>query len=211
MSEDIDVLGDAKADYLAYKRKKLLAKLATEHSHLTLDQVAKLTTHGDYGDIVASISLQELYDHVGTSSESEVTIEELEPAPAPKKAAAPKRSAAKKKSTTKKKAVAKKAAAPKKPAKKPAKKPSSVIGKKADAGKKKPRLNRDTGYTEILKALKTAGEPCGRKSLEIATGYTGVQVRTFCKELAGMTPPKVMVLGAGGRGTTYDLAPPPKQ
>ena len=50
--------------------------------------------------------------------------------------------------------------------KKKAKKDAAVVGKqKADAGKTKPRLDREQGYKEILKALRTAGGPCGRKAL----------------------------------------------
>jgi len=123
---------------------------------------------------------------------------------------AKKRTKKKAKKPAKKKATSKKKE--KKPAKKKAKKTtkkkrSAAVkkdGRKADYGKKKPRLKRDQGYKEILAALKAAGEPCGRKALETATGYTGVQVRTFCKELAAQG--KVEVLGKGGRSTKYALS-----
>jgi hypothetical protein len=59
-----------------------------------------------------------------------------------------------------------------------------------------------------MAALKTAkskgADSLGRSALEEATGFTGVQVRTFAKKLA--EEGKVQVLGEGGRSTTYALA-----
>jgi len=195
MSTDIDVLGDAQADFQAYKRQKILNNLAGSHSHLTLAQLAKFVTHADHGEAAGAITLQELYDAVLASQSVQDVIADREEEEAKAVAAA--------KPKKPKKPTAKKAAAVKKKAKKDA----AVVGKqKADAGKTKPRLDREQGYKEILKALRTAGGPCGRKALEDATGYPGVQVRTFCKELAAQKPPKIVVLGKGGRGTQYDLA-----
>jgi len=203
-----DVLDD-KADYLAYKKTKTIEKLG-ERTHLTMAKIAKLVAHEEHGSIVGDITLQELID-VALPAAVAAALEEMgEDAPTPP-AAAP---AAGKKKVAKKAAApaAKKPAAAKKATKKVAKKPAAAkkasakaSGKKADYGKKKPRLQRDQGYKEILAALKAAGGPCGRGDLEEATGYTGVQVRTFCKELAAMTPPKVTVLGKGGRSTKYEL------
>jgi len=200
-----DVLDD-KADYLAYKKKKTVEKLG-ERTHLTMAKIAKLVAHEEHGSIVSDITLQELID-VALPAAVAAALEELgEDAPEPPEAPASR--PATKKKASKKAAVAKKPAAKKAAKKKAAaKKPSakSATGKKADYGKKKPRLQREQGYKEILAALKAAGEPCGRGDLEEATGYTGVQVRTFCKELAGLTPPKVTILGKGGRSTKYELA-----
>ena len=168
-------------------------------------KIAKLVAHEEHGSIVGDITLQELIDAALPAAVAEALEEQGDDDPAP--AGAPSRPATK---PAKKKAAAKKpAAAKKKPAAKKkaaAKKPSakSATGKKADYGKKKPRLQREQGYKEILAALKAAGEPCGRGDLEEATGYTGVQVRTFCKELAVLA--KVKILGKGGRSTKYELA-----
>jgi hypothetical protein len=202
-----DVLDD-KADYLAYKKKKTIEKLG-ERTHLTMAKIAKLVAHEEHGSIVGDITLQELIDAALPGAVAAALEEMGADAPAPPAAAPASRPAAKK--AAKKKASKKATAAKKKPAAKKkaaAKKPSAkaATGKKADYGKKKPRLKREQGYKEILAALKAAGEPCGRGDLEEATGYTGVQVRTFCKELAAMTPPKVKILGKGGRSTKYELA-----
>lgn len=199
-----DVLDD-KADYLAYKKKKTIEKLS-ERTHLTMAKIAKLVAHEEHGSIVGDITLQELIDAALPGAVAEALEEQGDdptpadppsrPAakPAKKKTAAAKKPAA----AAKKKPAAKKKAAAKKPSAK------SATGKKADYGKKKPRLQREQGYKEILAALKAAGEPCGRGDLEEATGYTGVQVRTFCKELAVLN--KVKILGKGGRSTKYELA-----
>lgn len=215
-----DVLDD-KADYLAYKKQKTIEKLG-ERTHLTLGKIAKLVGHEEHGAIVGDITLQDLIDvqlekqleeAVAAKLEevgSEVAVEDEEEAPRPvaKKKATKKKVAKKKvaKKAAKKKAT-KAPAAKKKSVKKRSVAASASGGKrKADYGKTKPRLKRDQGYKEILAALKAAGEPCGRGDLEEATGYTGVQVRTFCKELAAMSPPKVQILGKGGRSTKYALA-----
>lgn len=76
--------------------------------------------------------------------------------------------------------------------------------KKADFGKKKPRLQREVGYKVILDTLKAAGSPCSRSEIETATKYTGVQVRTFCTELADQG--KITIHGTGGRSTKYEAA-----
>lgn len=189
--ENLSEVLDDQADLLAFKKKKTIEKLG-ERPHLTLSQMAKLVAHDKHGDVVGDITLQELInvqlkkavaakmEELGAQG---TTVEEVsEAAPA----------------TAKKKKTAKKAA------KKAPKKAKSADGKKADFGKKKPRLDRDQGYKEILQALKAAAAPCGRKELETATGYTGVQVRTFCTELA--TKGKVNILGKGGRSTKYEIA-----
>jgi len=203
-----DVLDD-KADYLAYKKAKTIEKLS-ERTHLTLEQIGKLASHPEHGTIVGTITLDELIQpkvdaalaEAGINDDEDATEEEEAPVSMKKVAATAKKKTAKKASRapvrTKKTAKKKAATAKKKVTKK------SVDGRKADFGQKKPRLNRDQGYKEIIAALKAAGEPCGRGELEEATGYSGVQVRTFCKELAEQG--KVQVLGKGGRSTKYALA-----
>ena len=201
--ENLTEVLDDKADYLAYKKRKTIEKLG-ERTHLTMGKIAKLVAHEEHGGVVADITLRELID-VALPGAVEIALEELgetpntvsddHPAPVIAKKIAKK---------TGKKTVKKTAVANKTVKKTPSTK--SATGKKADFGKTKPRLQRDQGYKEVLAALKAAGEPCGRGDLEEATGYTGVQVRTFCKELAVMTPPKIMILGKGGRSTKYELA-----
>jgi outer membrane biosynthesis protein TonB len=214
-----DVLDD-KADYLAYKKKRMIEKLS-ERTHLTFEKITKLVGHPEHGAVVAEITLDDLIDAIvdqrvqerleelGDAAPESDDEEEDQPAPAPKatkKPAAKKKVAAKKKPVAKKKATKKPAAKKKPVAKKktvkkaPAKKED---GRKADFGKKKPRLNREQGYKEIIAALKAAEEPQGRSDLEEATGFSGVQVRTFCKELAANG--KVKILGSGGRSTKYAL------
>lgn len=196
--ENLSEVLDDQADLLAYKKQKTIEKLG-ERAHLTLSQVAKLVAHDDHGTVVGDITLQELINvqlkKAVAAKMAELSAQGRHPwelgleEEASETAARP--------------AKAKKAA--KKTAKKVAKKaPKSADGKKADFGKKKPRLNRDQGYKEIIAALKAAGTPCGRKELEEATGFTGVQVRTFCTELAKMG--KVNILGKGGRSTKYENA-----
>lgn len=89
----------------------------------------------------------------------------------------------------------------KKRGKKKAAKKTAKKGPKADKGRPKPRLDYETGMREVLSALQATGQPTGRQAIENATGYTGVQVRTFCKRLA--TEGKVKILGEGGRSTRY--------
>ena len=202
-----DVLDD-KADYLAYKKKKTIEKLG-ERTHLTMAKIAKLVAHEEHGSVVGDITLQELIDAALPDAVAAALEEMGDDAPAPSADPPASRPAAKKAAKKKTAVAAKKPVAKKAAKKKAAKKTPSAkaaTGKKADYGKKKPRLQREQGYKEILAALKAAGEPCGRGDLEEATGYTGVQVRTFCKELAALTPPKVTVLGKGGRSTKYELA-----
>lgn len=195
-----DVLNDREG-YLQYKRMKAIQKLS-ERTHLTLAQIAQLVSHPDHGDAIKDITLQEILD-TASPSESESDEEEPEPSAAPRAKKVSKKAA--------KKAAKKATKATKKPAKKAAKKATKkpaaakkASGKKADFGKKKPRLQRDQGYKEILAALKAHGQPAGRKVLEDATGFPAVQVRTFCKELEQQG--KVKILGKGGRSTQYALA-----
>jgi len=188
-----DVLDD-KADYLAYKKAKTIEKLG-ERTHLTMAQIAKLVSHPEHGDVVSSITLGEVLEvafkaHAPTEEEGE----DAEEAHAP----TAKSSAAKKTSRV---SNGRKKAAKKSTKKTPTKKAS---GRKSDFGKKKPRLDRDQGYREIKAALKAAQGPCGRSDLEEATGYSAVQVRTFCKELASKG--EINILGKGGRSTQYELA-----
>lgn len=213
MSEETlsDMLDD-KADYLAYKKAKTIEKLG-ERTHLTLEKIAKLVTHPEHGPVVKDITLDELIsakvqsalEEAGLSSDEDEVKEEDTPKVV--KAIKKKRG---KKTTVKKKTPTKKAASKAPPKNKKTKKKASVAakkpagGRKSDYGKKKPRLNREQGFKEVLAALKAAGEPCGRSDLEKATGYSGVQVRTFCKELAEQG--KVEILGKGGRSTKYALA-----
>lgn len=201
-----DVLDD-KADYLAYKKAKTIEKLS-ERTHLTLEKIGKLASHPEHGEIVGSITLDELIQvkveaalaEAGIDEDRDHADEEEAPTTPKKKVAA-----------TKKKVTAKKASRAPTQAKKTAKKKAvkkitqkASDGRKADFGQKKPRLNREQGYKEIIAALKAAGEPCGRGEIEEATGYSGVQVRTFCKELAEQG--KIQILGKGGRSTKYTLA-----
>jgi hypothetical protein len=186
-----DVLDD-KADYLAYKKAKTIEKLG-ERTHLTMAQIAKLVSHPEHGDVVSTITLGEVLEVAfkDLASDEEDTEEDTEEAPVP---TAVKRSTAKKASRA---SSGRKKAAAKKVAKK-------ASGRKSDFGKKKPRLDRDQGYREIKAALKAAQGPCGRSDLEEATGYSAVQVRTFCKELASKG--EINILGKGGRSTQYELA-----
>lgn len=189
-----DVLDDS---YRQHKRDVAIKRLG-ERTSLTLEQVSKLVSHPEHGDVVKTITLQELIE-VGT--ETVVTADEEEADDPPSRKAAP----AKKKNAKKAKAApaAKKKTAKKTAKKKTAKKATSSNGRKADFGKTKPRLDYVQGCKEVLAALKAHGEPAGRSDLEEATGYSGVQVRTFCKRLA--EEGKVKVLGKGGRSTRYGL------
>lgn len=203
--ENLDDVLEDKADYLAYKRQKTIEKLG-ERTHLTMEKIAKLVAHEDHGSIVGSITLQELIEvalpeAVKTAIEERGDAEDTEEASAEEDPVVIVMKPAKKK-TGKKAPLAKKSA--KKTPKKIPVVAKSANGKKADFGKKKPRLQRDQGYKEIMAALKAAGTPCGRGDLEEATGYTGVQVRTFCKELTDQG--KLQILGKGGRSTKYALA-----
>ena len=197
-----DVLDES---YRKHKRDVALKNLGTR-THLTLEKLAKLVAHKDHGATVKDITLQELID-VGRDGVAAAPA----PAAAPP-AATPTPAAAKK--TTKKVAAKKsgtptKAAAPaaKKATKKAAaKKVPDKKGPKADKGKPKPRLDYEVGKREVLAAIKAADGPVGRGDIEKATGYTGVQVRTFAKSLKAEG--KIQVLGEGGRSTKY--APPEK-
>jgi len=188
--------------YRTHKRTVAVRNLG-ERTHLTLEQIAKLVSHAEHGDIVKDITLQELLD-VTAAPEPDEEPEEEEEEEEEEETAAPssKRRGSKKKAKKAKKAAKKKA---KKAAKKAAKKTTSrgSGGRKADYGKKKPRLDYDQGCKEILAALKAHGEPAARGELEDATGYSGVQVRTFCKRLAENG--KIQILGKGGRSTRYGL------
>jgi len=186
-----DVLDES---YRAHQREVAIENLA-ERAHLTLGQISKLCDHPQHGEVVASITLDELL--------AARAPDEPEPDPDPPKTAAKKtakKGAAKKKSTAKK-STAKKKSAKKKSAKK---KTSSKKGAKADKGRPKPRLDYEKGMKEVLAALRAAKEPVGRSAIEKATGFTGVQVRAFAKKLAESG--KIKILGKGGRSTLYTAA-----
>lgn len=187
--------------YRAHKRQVAIKNLG-ERTHLTLEKIAKLVAHKDHGETVKDITLQELID-VGKGSKPAARPAPSSSKKAAKKTAA-KRPAAAKKAAKKasKKPAAKKAAA-KKATKKSAKKTTAKKGPKADKGKPKPRLDYETGMREVLAAVKAAGEPVGRGDIEDATGYSGVQVRTFAKKLAAAG--KIQIQGKGGRSTRYAM------
>jgi hypothetical protein len=191
-----DVLDES---YRAHQREVAIRNLGNR-THLTLGQIAKLCEHPQHGEIVASISLDELLAIRAPDEAEEPTPTETTPASSKKKGAKKKgtKKTAKKRAGKKKgtKKTAKKRAGKKKSAKKTAKK-----GAKADKGKPKPRLDYEKGMKEVLAALKAAKEPVGRSAIEKATGFTGVQVRAFAKRLAA--DGKIKILGAGGRSTKY--------
>lgn len=218
MQENLNEMLDDNADYMAYKKAKTIEKLQ-DRTHLTLEQLSKLASHPEHGAIIGTITLDELIQSKISTALREAGVgndatdeDDEEVTPTTKaKATATKKKAAKATTKATTKVAAKKVTktpAVKKPAVKKAavampKKAASADGRKADFGKKKPRLDREQGFKEILAALKAAGGPAGRGDIESATGYTGVQVRTFCKELADQG--KVKVLGNGGRSTKYAL------
>lgn len=172
-----DVLDEG---YRAHQREVAVKNLG-ERTHLTLGQISKLCENPKHGEIVATITLQELLD---------IKLKDVTEEPA---AAPPKAKKAAKKKTAKK--AAKKTTAKKTTAKK---------GAKADKGKPKPRLDYDVGMKEVLACLKAAKEPLGRSAIEKATGFTGVQVRAFAKKLKASG--KINILGEGGRSTKYEAA-----
>lgn len=202
--------------YRQHQREVVIKHLTDpKRRSLTMGQIAKLVGHEEHGEVVASITLAELLEHQGDggdrpsspkpkaakkSSGSGGKKGASKPANPPKKAASAKK-ATSKKTTSKKTSAPKKASAPKKKA-------SAPKGPKADKGKPKPRLDYDQGKREIMAALKAAKaqghDSLGRSALEEATGFTGVQVRTFCKKLS--EEGKVNILGEGGRSTTYALS-----
>lgn len=170
--------------YRAHQRTVAIKNLGGR-THLTLGQITKLCEHPQHGEIVASITLDELI----------ATKEPDEPDPG----SAPRQTAKKTSKKSGKKGGKKKSS--KKTTKKGGKKTSRKQGTKADKGKPKPRLDYDKGMKEVLAALKAAKEPVGRSAIEKATGFTGVQVRAFAKKLAKAG--KIEILGAGGRSTKY--------
>jgi len=200
-----DNLGDSLSESYRTHKRTVAVKNLGERTHLTLEKLAKLVNHAEHGDIVKDITLQELIDVSALKGSAEPEEEEEEEAPAAAPKGKPPKAAKKTAKKTAKKAAAAKPAAKPKAAKK-AKKPKAeknADGRKADFGKKKPRLDYAQGQKEVLAALKAHGEPAGRSDIEEATGYSGVQVRTFCKKLA--EDGKVQILGKGGRSTRYAL------
>lgn len=193
--------------YRSHKRDVAIRNLGVR-THLTLEKLAKLVGHKEHGETVKDITLQELIDvqinslrsqtstkKTGTKSSNGVSAKKVKTTTT----TTPPKMAAKK--ATKKTTKAAKMAA-KKTTK--ATKGASTKGPKADKGKPKPRLDYETGMREVLAAVKAAGDPVGRGEIEEATGYSGVQVRTFAKKLAAAG--KIKVLGKGGRSTRYDVS-----
>lgn len=197
-----DISADLQETYHQYKRTAIIKKLAAK-TDLNFDQISKLVVNPEHGEIIKTITLKDIID--AQSSEEDDDEEEAEPskpAKAAKKTAAPPAKGKKAAKASPAKKAAKKTAASAAPK---AKKTASGEKKpKADKGKKKPRLDYEKGCKEVLAALKTAGEPIARGAIEEATGFSGVQVRTFCKKLAEQG--KIEVLGSGGRSTRYKLA-----
>jgi hypothetical protein len=196
-----DLSADLQESYHQHKRAVVIKKLAAKMD-INFGQIAKLTENAEHGDVVKTITLQDIVNEISPKTE-----DAQPPKPAAKASSAKKVAKAAPPAKGKK---ATKAAAPKKtakakaaPAPKAKKTAAGAKPPKADKGKKKPRLDYDKGCKEILAALKAAGEPVGRGQIESATGYTGVQVRTFCKKLEEQG--KVEVLGSGGRSTRYKL------
>ena len=193
-----DVLDES---YRAHQRTVAIKNLG-ERTHLTLGQIAKLVDNPKHGEIVATITLEELLEGRSPAFAAADADADDDDPPTPaaktntKRAAAPKPAA---KKTAKKKAAKKKSVSKNK-----ATKTASKRGAKADKGKPKPRLDYEKGMKEVLAALKAAKEPVGRSAIEKATGFTGVQVRAFCKKLKAAG--KVNVLGEGGRSTMYEAA-----
>ena len=194
-----DNLGDSLSESYRTHKRTVAVKNLGARTHLTLEKLAKLVNHAEHGDIVKDITLQELLDVTNLKSSVASEEEEEEPVAPPRKVKTAKKAAAAKPAAKAKAAKAPKAA---KAAKKAAPK-KNADGRKADFGKKKPRLDYAQGQKEVLAALKAHGQPAGRSDIEEATGYSGVQVRTFCKKLA--EEGKVKVLGKGGRSTRYAL------
>jgi hypothetical protein len=194
--ENLDgVLNDS---YLDHQRKAAIKNLG-ERTHLTLEQISKLVSHPKHGEIVKSITLDDLL----AVTTPKVVVDDEENEETTTVTARPARKTTSKKKTPTKRAASSKKTTKKASKKKTTKKASSAGSRKADFGKKKPRLDYEQGMKEILAALKAAKEPCGRADLEKATGYPGVQVRTFCKKLAA--DGKIKILGKGGRSTRYSL------
>lgn len=186
--------------YRQHKRAVAIKHLG-ERPTLTLAQIARLVSHDEHGDVVGTITLQELLERSEPEAEAEAEPEKLAKKVSRSKVKAPAKSA-KKASKSPAKKAAKAATASKKGAATSAKSP------KADKGKPKPRLDYDQGCREVMAALKAAKaqghDSLGRSAIEEATGFTGVQVRAFAKKLA--SGGKVQILGEGGRSTTYALA-----
>jgi hypothetical protein len=177
--------------YLDYQKQSAIKNLGAR-SHLTIGQLAKLCEHPKHGQVVATITLQDLLDVHAPSTETG----DGQADPAPKKTASSKKKTAKKKTSSKKKTAKKTSSSKKKTAKR-------AHAPKADKGKPKPRLDYDKGTREVLAALKAAKEPVARSAIEQATGFTGVQVRAFAKKLAENG--KIKILGEGGRSTKYTV------
>ena len=192
-------LGNVLDDSFEAQKRAVAIGVLGERTHLTMGLIAKLLEHPKHGDVIKEITLQELLDAAHGEEEAEEAEESAEEeeaaAPAPAKGKAKKKAA-------KKKSAKKKSAKKKTTKKKTTKKKGGGKGKKADSGKKKPRLDRDIGYAEIKKALKAAKEPVGMGHLVDVTGFPPVQTRTFLKELEKKGEVK---RHGKGKATKYDL------
>ena len=210
---------EVEQSYAQAKKQALVAKLL-ERPNLTFDQIIKIFDHPKLGDVIKILTIQDLID--AATAEDDEDDEPVaaptngvkkrgrppgsgkgakkEPKAAPKKA--PKAAKPEKKGKEAKKAP--KAPKAAKPEKKGKEAKAAAADGKADKGKPKPRLNYEHGCKEVFAAIKAAGKPVGRGEIEAATGFPGVQVRTFCKKLEG--DGKIEVVGSGGRSTKYQPA-----
>jgi hypothetical protein len=185
-------LNEAINNNIQARQREIAVGTLGSRLHLTIGKVAQLITDKDHGATIATITLQELVD-VALNASGEEVDEPVVAASAP----TPRRSTrGKKKTTSKKKSV-------KKPTPKKKTGRSAKSSTRSDAGKKKPRLNRDLGHKEVLAALKASKGPTALKDVVTATGLPDTQVRTFLKELAGLG--KVSTIGKA-RATRYELA-----
>lgn len=194
-----DVLNNSMLSYM----KDSAIKHLVSRQHLRLGQIVELCNHPEQGKAVGSITLAELVEAaVADVADSAPDVEEEAVSPKKAKTSSKKKVAKKKVKKTSSKKTAKKAEK-KTAAKKTSSKKGAAKDKKpkADKGKPKPRLDYDRGMKEVLAALKAAGGPCGRKTLENATGYSAVQIRTFAKKLEDRG--KISISGSG-RNTQYE-------
>lgn len=203
MSDDENLDEALNKNWLAEQRAVAIRTLGSR-AHLTIGRIAQLLDNETHGEMIKSIALQELLDEATANVAAEpaaAAAAATAPATAPRKTA-PRKTAKKKaaKKASAKKAPRKKKA--KKTAKKKAKRKASASGKKADYGKKKPRLNYDVGCKECLAALRAIKAPASNGQVCATTNYSSVQVRAFLKRL--VKDKKIKVQGKG-KATKYSL------
>jgi hypothetical protein len=206
-------LNEAINNNIQARQREIAVGTLGSRLHLTIGKVAQLITDKDHGATIATITLQELVDVALNASGEEVDEPVVAAsAPTPRRSTRGKKKTTSKKPTSKKKTTKKttpkkKTTSKKKSVKKPTPKKktgrSAKSSTRSDAGKKKPRLNRDLGHKEVLAALKASKGPTALKDVVTATGLPDTQVRTFLKELAGLG--KVSTIGKA-RATRYELA-----